>query len=544
MEWEILVPQQYQEIMTRYQVGSLLAKVLCFGLDNRHVQVPLRGFECFKDANKALSRIEQAIAKHEKVAIYGDYDCDGIMATTILVRAFELRGMAVGYHIPDRFVDGYGLNIRRVEEMAKRGYTLIITVDNGISAFDAIQRANELGVDVIVTDHHDLPHILPPAYAIIHTQFSPDYPFKAISGGFVACKLATAMLSRQDPYIYCLASLSTVSDMMPMVDENRTLVKKALQVMNQQHYLSLDLLLGENQSYNTNGLGFVIAPKINSIGRLNEGMNPNKCVTYFRHSGANSEVERDFKMKFANTALKMNQARQRLTTSQYDEAKENMQELSGAILSASPHFHEGLVGLVAGKMMNAYYRPSLVVKKDEESGLYKGSARSIAGIDMHDVLQSCSEHLLVFGGHEKAGGFTVKKDRWDDFVKNLDQYFAHHLTEELLIEKRRAILLEETDLSLTDLKEMARLEPFGQENEEPTFCLRVSSPTKIETLGNGKHLKLYFSLPRTNLQVLWFNHGEEYERLSQKDHFELFGQLSINKFRNFENAQMIIKEIR
>lgn len=544
MEWEVLVPQQYQGIMDSHQVGSLLAKVLSFGLDNRDEQVPLRGFEHFSDANKVLLRIERAIETHEKVAIYGDYDCDGIMATTILVRAFELRGMAVGYHIPDRFVDGYGLNVRRVEEMAKRGYTLIITVDNGISALEAISRANELGVDVIVTDHHDLPETLPPAYAIIHTQVSPNYPFKAISGGFVACKLAIAILSRQDPYIYCMAALSTVSDMMPMIDENRTLVKKALQVMNQQHYLSFDLLLGENQSYTTNGLGFVIAPKINSIGRLNDGMNPNKCVTYFRHSGTNSEAERDFKLQFASAALKMNQARQRLTTSQYDEAKENMQELNGAILAASPNFHEGLVGLVAGKMMNAYYRPSLVVKMDEVTGLYKGSARSIVGIDMHDVLQSCSEQLLVFGGHEKAGGFTVKKDCWEDFINSLDKYFASHLTKDLLIEKKSAILLEETDISLSDLKEMSCLEPFGQENEEPTFCLRLSHPTKIETLGNGKHLKLHFSLPKTNLQVLWFNHGDQYETLYQKDDFELFGQLSINKFRNFENVQMIIKEIR
>ena len=544
VEWQILEPLNYQKVMKEKNVSSLMAKVLCFGIEDVEKQTEIHDFSLFSDSAKALQRIEQAIANGEKVAIYGDYDCDGIMATSIMVRAFEMRGLTVGYHIPDRFSDGYGLNVERVIQMAKKGYTLIITVDNGISCVEAVAKANELGIDVIITDHHDLPDNLPKAYAIIHTKLSPSYPFKAISGGFVACKLATAMLQKQDPYIYCLAALSTISDMMPMVDENRTLVKKALKVMEHKRYLSFELMLGENQKYDTTALGFNLAPKINSIGRLNDGLNPNKCVTYFRHSDASSHEERQFKMQFVSLATKINQSRQRLTTSQYEVALKNMQEIGGGLVACSSSFHEGLGGLVANKMTNQYYRPSFIVHIDETAEIYKGSARSIEGVDMHDLLSAVSKHLLVYGGHQKAGGFSLNKANWQNFLTDLDAYLTKTLTSDLLVEKKQAILIEKEDLSLANLKELASLEPFGQENNQPIFCLRLARPDKIETLSEGKHLKLHFDMPYGKLAALWFSHGSEYDNLLKMEQFEVYGELSINKFRNMETMQMNIKEIR
>ena len=192
-------------------------------------------FSLFEEADMTLERIHEAIENEEKICIYGDYDCDGILATTILVQAFKELGVQVGYHIPNRFDDGYGLNIERVEQMAKRGYSLIITVDNGVKAFEAVERANELGIDVIITDHHQFDADLPDACTFIHTKLSPDYPFKEISGGFVAYKLASALLQKQDKYLYCLAAITTISDMMPLLDENRSLVKKALTFMNEEN---------------------------------------------------------------------------------------------------------------------------------------------------------------------------------------------------------------------------------------------------------------------------------------------------------------------
>lgn len=545
MEWIIQDPKNYQMIQENRNVGSLLAKVLSLNSDESlEKQMPLNDFSLFHDSQKVLNRIEKAIANNEKIVIYGDYDCDGIMATSILVRAFELRKVQVGYHIPDRFVDGYGLNVKRVEEMAKKGYHLIITVDNGVMAHDAIDKANQLGMDVIVTDHHDLPDKLPKAYAIIHTQLSEHYPFKPISGGFVACKLATALLGKQDPYIYCMAALSTVSDMMPMKNENRTLVKKACEVMQKERYMSFELLLGENQDYNVTSLGFQLAPKINSIGRLVDGLNPNKCVTYFRHSGANSERERDFKLQFATSAHKLNQLRQKMTNTQYEIAKKNMQEIGGALVSTSIDYHEGLVGLIAGRMMNQYYRPTFVANYDSNTEIYKGSARSVPGLDLHDALTSLQDYLLVFGGHERAGGFSVEKGKWSTFLLGLEAYMNDHLTEALMVEKQYAIEISQEDISLANVKELSILQPHGMENEEPTFYLRLNKPSRVETLSNGKHLKMIFELDKAQLQVLYFNHGDAYENVNALNDLELFGQLSINKFRNFENIQMILKDIR
>lgn len=545
MEWVIQKAKNIDRIIEERQVGSLLAKVLEINGDhqlNKHY--PLNDFSLFRDSQKVLERIQQAIFHNEKIVIYGDYDCDGIMATSILVRAFELLKVNVGYHIPDRFKDGYGLNEKRVMEMYEKGYSLIITVDNGISSHQAIHKANELGIDVIVTDHHDLPETLPEAYGIIHTQISENYPFKAICGGFVACKLASALLGYNDPYIYCMAALATVSDMMPMKNENRTLVKRALEVMSQQKYLSFELLLGENANYNMTTLGFQLAPKINAVGRLVDGLNPNKCITYFRHEGAFSDKERDFKLQFATACQQLNTQRQKMTTTQYDIAKKNMQNLSGALVSVSELFHEGLVGLVAGKMTNEYYRPSFIVSYDQETEIYKGSARSIAGLDLHHLLESLKDDLLVYGGHERAGGFSIVKEKWNSFSNHLNEYMQNHLNEDLFIEKKYAIEIDDIDISLVNVKELELLQPYGMDNEEPIFCLSLHAQPKIETLSNGKHLKMLFELEKTNIQVLFFNKGDLYESLLDKKEFLLFGQLSINKFRNFENIQFILKDIR
>ena len=209
MKYKIIEPQHYQQIQARYHINSLLAKVIeSRQYDEKTLKEMMNprliyhDFSLFEEADMTLERIHEAIEQHEKICIYGDYDCDGILATTILVQAFLELGVKVGYHIPHRFEDGYGLNVRRVEQMAEKGYTLIITVDNGVKAFEAVERANELGIDVIITDHHQFDQDLPDACTIIHTKLSPDYPFKEISGGYVAYKLASALLGRQDKYLF------------------------------------------------------------------------------------------------------------------------------------------------------------------------------------------------------------------------------------------------------------------------------------------------------------------------------------------------------
>ena len=543
MQWEILESQNYLKIMKEKHVSSLVAKVMDFRENISTEMVGLHSFNLFKDSKKVLERIEKAIVNQEKIVVYGDYDCDGMMATTILVSAFEKRGVKVGYHIPNRFIDGYGLNVSRVEEIADKGYKLIITVDNGISALEACKRAKELGVDVIITDHHELPPILPDAYAIIHTALSPDYPFKAISGGFVACKLACALIGKQDAYLHCLAALTTISDVMPMIDENRTLVKGALRLLERNKYLSFELLAGENTKYTTTTLGFIIAPKINAIGRLQDGLSPNQCITYFKHSGATSEKERMFKLAFVTSCNKLNQERQKLTNEQYKIAKSMIKQDIDALCCVDANFHEGLIGLVAGKLTKEYYRPSFIMHENEDTGLIKGSARSIKGIHLYDLLQANANVLKSYGGHALAGGFSLQKENYNEFVEGINKFIKQNKDEKTFIETKDSILVEETDLNLSNLHEFESLAPFGHGNEEPTFHLVLQQPSKIETLSNNKHLKLTFNLRSGSFNCLWFNHGKDYESIKHLNQFHLFGQLSINEFRNIETMQMILEDL-
>ena len=363
MEWQIINDLDYKHYMQKYNINSLLAKIFAYkNYSQSQIELMLSNrliyhdFSLFSEAEITLERIYEAIENKEKICIYGDYDCDGILATSILVEAFRQLGVDVGYHIPNRLEDGYGLNCQRVEQIASKGYSLIITVDNGVKAYDAVERANELGVDVIITDHHNCEEELPEAFSIIHTKISPDYPYKEISGGFVAYKLASALLKKHDKYLFCLAAITTISDMMPLLDENRALVKRALEFMKENKYPQLELLLGNNQKYSVTSIGFIIAPKINSFGRLSDLINPNHLVKYFRQD-ASIEILKAVSSK----AVEINAKRQEMTNKQYQNVLTTLNSDEQFLYSYQNEIHEGLIGLVAGKYTRHYNRPSLVM---------------------------------------------------------------------------------------------------------------------------------------------------------------------------------------
>ena len=403
MNWDIKEIHNYNEYMQKYSIHSLLAKIFAQREYNEqdvqgHTSKRLiyHDFSLFLDADLVLDRIQEALENDEKICIYGDYDCDGILSTAILVQAFLELGKKVGYHIPNRFEDGYGLNKERVQQMYEKGYSLLITVDNGIKAYEAIDLANELGIDVIVIDHHDYDE-LPDACAIIHTKMSPDYPFKEICGGFLAYKLASSLLGKHDKYLFSLAAITTISDMMPLVDENKSLVSRGLQFMNEEKYLQLELLIGENQKYNTTTLGFNIAPKINSFGRLPELVNPNHLVRYFL-----KDVDQKFAIQISQYAKKINSKRQSLTNEQYKNILENSQK-DEFLYSYNQEVHEGIVGLIAGKYTHEFQKPSFVMKYDEKNEVYRGSARSIESIPLNQIFDDLKDYFVQYGGHALAG---------------------------------------------------------------------------------------------------------------------------------------------
>lgn len=540
MKYNIDVIEHTEEIMKDYQVNSLLAKVIeskDMGIEEflafKNPRLVYHDFSQFSEAEPTLERIQEAIDHQEKICIYGDYDCDGILATTILVQAFEELGIHVGYHIPNRFEDGYGLNVKRVEQMAEKGYSLIITVDNGIKAYEAVERAADLGVDVIITDHHTFDEEeLPEAFSIIHTKISNDYPFKEICGGFVAYKLAAALLGHQDKYLFSLAAITTVSDMMPLLDENRSLVRTGLQFMKENRYPSLEMLLGANQSYSTTSIGFIIAPKINSFGRLPDMINPNHLVKYFLKN-----APRDLLVSLSSSASSINSKRQQMTNKQYAMALE--EEHEKCLYYASQDVHEGIVGLIAGKYARDYERPSFVMHYDEESRLYKGSARGVEGFNIYKFFTNHEDLLEQYGGHVMAGGFSVNQENFAKLHSSLLEDIGDRDFENV----ENVVPITFDDISIENIESLSMLEPFGMGNEAPVFSLEEAPIEKIMTLSDGKHLKIELMGRNVKVSALYFSKGALYETLKEKKTISLVGTLDINEFRNMKNINLIIKDI-
>lgn len=545
MEWQITKAVDFQKYMDAYKVNPLLAKIMAYKqwqdqdvVNILNARLLYHDFSLFQEGEMALERIHEALENDEKICIYGDYDCDGILATTILVEAFAKLGKDVGYHIPDRVQDGYGLNVSRVEQMASKGYQLIITVDNGIKAFEAVERANELGIDVIITDHHGYEEEVPDACCIIHTKLSPEYPFKEISGGFVAYKLASALLEKHDKYLFCLAAITTVSDMMPLLDENRSLVKRALTFMKEEKYPPLELLLGENQSYTMQSLGFIIAPKINSFGRLCEMVHPNNVVRFFR-----SNAPLAFLNTMASKAIEINSKRQQLTNQQYQKVLETTDASNKFLFSYQIEIHEGIIGLVAGKYTREFHRPSFVLHYDKESALYKGSARGIEELPLTAVFDHVKEWLESYGGHSLAGGFSVTKENVESLQNAISQYIDSQF-ETMPEVCLKALQVESEDISKDNIKALDVLQPLGMSNEEVLLYLKDVPVEKVYTLSEGKHLRFDVALKNTKMQVLYFNAGSLYETFKDKKQIQLIGKISINRFRNIESLSMIVEDIK
>lgn len=545
MEWQIINNLDYKHYMQEYNINSLLAKIFAYK-DYSQSQIELilsdrliyHDFSLFSEAEITLERIQEAVQNKEKICIYGDYDCDGILATSILVDAFRQLGVEVGYHIPNRLEDGYGLNCQRVEQMASKGYTLIITVDNGVKAYDAVERANELGVDVIITDHHNCDEELPEAFSIIHTKISPDYPYKEISGGFVAYKLASALLKRHDKYLFCLAAITTISDMMPLLDENRALVKRALEFMKENKFTQLELLLGNNQKYSVTSIGFTIAPKINSFGRLSELVNPNHLVRYFRQD-ASIGILKTVSLK----AVEINAKRQEMTNKQYQSVLTKLNEDDQFLYSYQNEIHEGLIGLVAGKYTRQFNRPSFVMSLDSDKNIYKGSARGIEGLSLNNVFKQVEDVLDSYGGHALAGGFSVK---FDD-VEILKQKLTRYLNEQLKDYQPPLVDVLEVssdEISQTGVKQLEQLEPLGNGNEETYFYAKDLLIKKVTLLSNGKHLRFDLDLPNARGQALYFNHGDMYEKYQDARMISAIGKLNINVYNNIESVNLIIEAIK
>lgn len=510
----------------------------------------------FPDARKAVERIFDAKEKGELVFVYGDYDADGVPGAAILCKTLGAYGMAPRAYIPHRELEGYGLNRGAVDFMAKEGGKLIITCDCGISDGERVTYAKEKGVDVIVTDHHTLPPELPKdAFAIIHPQIG-DYPFKSLAGGGVAFKLAQALLKSRSPengasaeyiekWLLDLVSISTVTDIVPLIDENRILVRYGLKVLAQTKNLGLQALIeksGIKREYiDTYTIGFQIGPRINSAGRMDHA----NAAFELLMSEDKAEAEH-----LAENLNKSNSERQKQTEIIFQEAEYQIvkdgAEKNYCLFGFNKNWQLGLLGLAASKLSQKFYRPVILLTEIE--GKIKGSARGIEQFNIIKSLQTMPELFEGYGGHPMAAGMTLK----DLFVLNEFKERISKLAEqdlknfELLSSLNIDAEINLDEIDLDTCKQIEELSPFGEANPRPLFLTKGVEVRAINMVGNGeKHLRLKV-LGKFGVQynMIGFSFGYMFKTLKLGDKIDVVYELGVNRWNGTEECQLKIVDIK
>lgn len=493
------------------------------------------------DMDKAVTRIRQAIENYEQILIYGDYDADGMTSASIVKEALEQLGAECQVYLPNRFTDGYGPNASVYKYFIEnQGISLIVTVDNGVAGHEAIELAQSMGVDVIVTDHHSMPEVLPDAYAIIHPEHpEADYPFKHLAGCGVAFKLATALLEEVQVELLDLVAIGTIADMVSLTDENRILVKYGLSILKNTQRIGLQELfkiagIQENE-VDEETVGFQIAPRLNALGRLDD---PNPAIELL--TGFDEEEARDIALMINQK----NEERKEIVQKIYDEAK-TMVDLNKPVqVLAGEGWNPGVLGIVAGRLLEELHQPVIVL--NIENDLAKGSARSIEAVDIFEALDPHRDLFVAFGGHAGAAGMTLEASKLEALSQVLVAYIEDNQVD--LSTKNELFLDEELslpDLTLEPLKNFEKLAPFGMDNKKPVFYLKDFKVENAHTMGAGNtHLKLKISQADAVFEVVAFGLGNLATEFSQTKNLELAVTLSVNKWNGQTSLQLMLVDAR
>ncbi|WP_174720650.1 single-stranded-DNA-specific exonuclease RecJ [Streptococcus periodonticum] len=493
------------------------------------------------DMDKAVTRIRQAIENYEQILIYGDYDADGMTSASIVKEALEQLGAECQVYLPNRFTDGYGPNASVYKYFIEnQGISLIVTVDNGVAGHEAIELAQSMGVDVIVTDHHSMPEVLPDAYAIVHPEHpEAEYPFKHLAGCGVAFKLATALLEEVQVELLDLVAIGTIADMVSLTDENRILVKYGLSVLKNTQRIGLQELfkiagIQENE-VDEETVGFQIAPRLNALGRLDD---PNPAIELL--TGFDEEEARDIALMINQK----NEERKEIVQKIYDEAK-TMVDLNKPVqVLAGEGWNPGVLGIVAGRLLEELHQPVIVL--NIENDLAKGSARSIEAVDIFEALDPHRDLFVAFGGHAGAAGMTLEASKLEALSQVLVAYIEDNQVD--LSTKNELFLDEELslpDLTLEPLKNFEKLAPFGMDNKKPVFYLKDFKVENAHTMGAGNtHLKLKISQADAVFEVVAFGLGNLATEFSQTKNLELAVTLSVNKWNGQTSLQLMLVDAR
>lgn len=556
-KWKIYETDEnkIKEIQEKYQINKLLATILVNRNITKEEEIRLfleptrNDFHdpfLITDMEKAVQRMLQAIEKQEKVTIYGDYDVDGITSITVLKSFLQDRGLEVENYIPNRLEEGYGLNKEAIDKIQNKGCQLMITVDCGISAVEEIAYANSLGIETIVTDHHEPGSELPKAFAVIdNKRKDSQYPFRELAGVGVVFKLIQAigitLGLKEEEYLKYLdiVCVGTISDIVPLVDENRVIAKLGLLLINQTKNIGLRSIIHSSgyTKIDSNSISFGIAPRINACGRMGKA---EEALALLLSQNYNQVSE------LTNKLNDHNRIRQETEKNIFENAVKQIEEEHlenrHAIIVGGENWHHGVIGIVASKITEMYFKPSILLSF-EEDGIGKGSGRSIPGFDLHDALMQCTDTIEKFGGHSMAIGITVRKDKFSKFREKFEQIASEANIDEIIPVIQIDSKIELKDINQDMVESLKQLEPFGEGNRMPVFVFKNLKIDSIRALSEGKHLKLTVKDNNTIINSIGFNLGHLAEEYRIGDKIDVVGVLEVNRFNGVDSLQINMKDI-
>ncbi len=516
-----------------------------------------------EDMKKAADRIADAIEKKEKIAVYGDYDADGVTSTSLLCLYFRDKGLDPSFHIPNRVGEGYGVNRDALDKLVAEGNTLIITVDTGITAIEEAEYCRSLGCDMVITDHHECRELLPQAVAVVDPHREGcSYPFKELAGVGVAFKVVTAVeytlrIRRGIPtdgflsdicekYID-LVALGTVADVMPLRDENRLIVSMGLSYMEKSPRAGISELVNaidsgktgaKKRRINSSFIGFNIAPRINAAGRM---ASASRAAELFLSRDLDEIKVIAEELCLTNTQRQTEE--NKIVESLRERIEAELALNSPVIVLEEDGWNHGIIGIVSSRITEKYGKPSIIISFDGDIG--KGSGRSVKGMNLVEALSYCSEHLTKFGGHELAAGLTVKREDLAPFKEKLKEYALKALGDEPSAPSLELDFeLYPSELTLALAEELDVLEPYGVSNPSPLFYCPSLSVVDVTPMGQGKHTKYILDRDGRRFSAVVFGSSPEELGFSHYDRVDIAFTLSVNEFRGVRSEQILIRSLR
>ncbi|MBR6641551.1 MAG: single-stranded-DNA-specific exonuclease RecJ [Clostridia bacterium] len=498
------------------------------------------------DMDVLVDRIILAKTRNEKVAIYGDYDVDGITSITLIYTFLRDLGLDMVYYLPDRIEEGYGLNTEALKKLKDEGVSLVITVDCGISAVSEVEYAKSIGLDVCITDHHECSDTLPNAISIVNPK-RPDstYPFNSLAGVGVTFKVLSAIVKRlgldENEYLKYLdiAAVGTIADIVPLVGENRIITANGLELLAKTKNEGLKALMkvARIEKVDSDNVSFGIAPRINASGRMADATVAVKMLL------AENEMEA---YKYAKVLDSQNTKRQEVEKGIYNEAiaqieKEGLDKKKTMVI-AGEKWHQGVIGIVASKLTEKYLKPVILLAYDGETA--KGSGRIPAGISLYDALSNCSDLLTTFGGHELAAGLTLETKNIEAFIEKFEQVITSMREEDFVRIIDIDTEITKKDVTLNILDDINLLAPFGQKNKKPVFMYKNLKVTSVSTLKEDKHLKFRLSDGDFYVDTVFFGAGNRRDEVTLGDKIDVAVNISLNDFQGRKSIQFLMSDFK